>query len=218
MKFTTFETAQENYKKTVGLSKFVIIIIVTTSLFSNLFLGYLLAKASSTAIVLDSKGVIYNTKSAGLEDTRIYEYEDHIRSFYSNWYAFDETSYDQHIEAGLNMIGDVGKELYNEYNDLQIKTNMIQKNLRYEVKISKVQIDMNTTPISGHIEGIQTCLRAKGQKSRTICANFTIYDVSRSKTNIHGCKIEQWKIYESKELVENADSIATPTQASTITQ
>lgn len=209
MKMQVFETAQENYKKSIGFAKFVISIVLITSLASNLFLGYKLSQANKTAIVLDTKGMIYNTKSMGLEDTRIFEYEDHIKTFYTNWYSFDESNFDQHIEKGLNMIGDNGKELYNEYNDLQIKTNLIQKNLRYDVRISNVSIDMNTNPISGTIQGIQTCIRAKGSKSRTIYAKFTIYDTTRSKENVHGCKIDKWQVYESRELSEQNDSTTT---------
>jgi len=213
----TFETANTVYKKSIGLSKFVITLIVIAYILSTTILGYLLYDAKKTAIVFDSKGARYNAESVNVGDMRIYEYEEYIRNFYTTWYSFDENNFDQHIEKGLHMIGDEGKELFNEYSDLQLKSNMIQKNLRYEVKITNVVVNMSTKPVSGHIEGIQTCLRAKGYKSRTICVNFTIGDVEVSKDNLMGCRIDKWKVYESKELAEKNDSIAAVSSVETAT-
>jgi len=204
----TFDRAETVYKKSIGISKFVITLVVIGFLLSTTVMGYFLYDAKKTAIVIDSKGTRFNTQSVNVSDMRIYEYEEFIRTFYTTWYSFDENNFDQHIEKGLHMIGDEGKELFNEYSDLQLKSNMIQKNLRYEVKITNVVVNMSTKPVSGHIEGVQTCIRAKGYKSRTICVNFTIGDVEVSKDNLTGCKIEKWKVYESKELAEKTDSIA----------
>jgi len=213
MKMQTLDNANTVYKKSIGLSKFVIIVVLIGFVLTTTVLGYLLYDAKKTAIVFDSRGTRYNTESVNVADMRIYEYEEFIRIFYTNWYSFDENNFDQHIEKGLHMIGNEGKELFNEYSDLQLKSSMIQKNLRYEVKITNVQVNMSTKPVSGHIEGIQTCLRARGAKSRTICVNFTIGDVEVSKDNLTGCKLDKWKVYESKELAENTDSLAVVTPA-----
>jgi len=209
MKFQTFETAQASYKKTVGLSKFVILIMLLCFMVSNLFLGFLLYQAQKNVVVLDKNGHMYGTESSDMADMRKYIYEDYVKTFYTTWYSFNENNYDEHIEKGLKMIGETGKELFNEYNDLQLKSNIIQKNLRYEVKITKVEVDMNTKPISGRIEGIQTCIRAQGTKSRTMYVNFTIGDITASKENLQGCQIGEWKVYHSSEIGQQADSLST---------
>jgi len=214
-KLRHFESAQQQYKKTVGLSKFIISVLIISMIASLSFMGYLLYQQSKTVMIMDSRGIIYNANSGVREDIRQYEYEDQVRMFYTFWYSFDESNYDEHIERALHLIGERGKDLLNEYNDAQVKSTLAQKNLRYEVKITKVVINPNTVPVSGHIEGLQTCLRATGIKSRTICANFTLYDVTPSKENLHGVKIDQWNIYDSKEINNPQDSISTVNGQST---
>lgn len=214
MKLRHFESAEQQYKKTVGLSKFILSVIIVCMVASLCFMGYLLYMQSKNVMIVDSRGTIYNANSGIRENIRQYEYEDQVRMFYSYWYSFEESNYDEHIEKALHLIGEKGKDLLNEYNDAQVKFSLSQKNLRYEVKINKVIVNTNTVPVSGYIEGIQTCLRATGIRSRTICAKFTLYDCTPSKENLHGVKIDQWNIYDSREISttqQTPDSAVTST-------
>ena len=125
---------------------------------------------------------------------RAYEYEDHVKRFVQLWYSFDENNYERHLNEALNLIGNKGKELLNEYNDVNMLNTLIQKNIRYEVSINDISIDMATLPVSGEITFTQTGLRSRGGLSREIKARFTLYDVSRSRDNSHGAKIEKWDV------------------------
>jgi hypothetical protein len=211
MKLNKLEDFQTSYKKTVSLSISIGLIMGIAFVISIIFLSYKLSETSKNVLVIDKSGTIYTTKAGKVDETRVYEYENHVRMFYTYWYGFDENNYNDHIEKGLNLIGEAGKELYNEYNDLQVKTNLAQKNLRYEVEIKKIVVDMQSNPVSGYIEGIQTCIRAKGRKSRYVCAKFTLYDVARSETNVHGCKIDKWSVYDTREILSEQDSISSTT-------
>ena len=134
---------------------------------------------------------------------RQYEYMNHVKTFVTHWYAFDESSYEKNISLALNLIGNKGKELLNEYNDVNMLNSLIQKNIRYGVRIKDVKINTQTIPVSGKIIFTQTGYRARGSISRNIEAEFTIYDMlSRSEENVHGAKIEDW-IVRYSEPVEN---------------
>ena len=39
---------------------------------------------------------------------------NHVKTFVTNWYAFDESNYEKNISLALNLIGNKGKELLNE--------------------------------------------------------------------------------------------------------
>ncbi|MCI7359622.1 MAG: hypothetical protein MSK40_18220, partial [Parabacteroides sp.] len=129
---------------------------------------------------------------------RKYEYENHIKTFVSLWYSFDESTYENNVTLALNLIGNRGKELYNEYNDINMLNSLIQKNIRYGVIIKDIHINMQTVPISGDILFTQTGYRARGSVARDISVNFTLYDVSRSRENSHGVKIESWDVRYSE--------------------
>lgn len=97
----------------------------------------------------------------------------------------------------MNLIGNKGKELLNEYNDVNMLNSLVQKNIRYGVTIDDIAIDMNTIPVTGRIVFTQTGYRARGRVSRKVEAEFSIYDVSRSEENAHGAKIEDWIVHYS---------------------
>ena len=148
----------------------------------------------SRVIVLDTSGKIYESISAPESYMRIYEYEDHVKTFVKKWYEFDEKNYEQNIAIGLELIGNRGKQLLSDYNDINMLNSLIQKNLSYTVKINEIKVDMNTIPVSGYIVFTQTGRRAHGTISRDIKAMFTLYDISRSRENSHGVKIEDWQV------------------------
>ena len=106
--------------------------------------------------------------------------------------------YENNVTLALNLIGNRGKELYNEYNDINMLNSLIQKNIRYGVIIKDIHINMQTVPISGDILFTQTGYRARGSVARDISVNFTLYDVSRSRENSHGVKIESWDVRYSE--------------------
>ena len=103
------------------------------------------------ALVLDASGQVYNATSIEVDAMRKFEYEDHIKKFVSLWYSFDESTYERNIEEALHLIGNQGKMLFNEYNDVNMLNSLIQKNLRYGIIIKDLRVDMQTIPVSGEV-------------------------------------------------------------------
>lgn len=197
MELQTFRNGNQTVKITVILSVCYCAVLTLAFIISLFFISKEIDKVPEKMLVIDTKGQVYNTSIINSSDGRIFEYKNHIRMFYSLWYSFDENNYSKNIEAGLQLIGDRGKELLNEYNDQQVAKQLAEKNLIYKVSIDNIVINMDSNPVSGKIEGIQMAQRKKGKISRTICVKFTLEDVSRSDGNVHGCKIISWDIYES---------------------
>ena len=124
--------------------------------------------AYTKALVLDTSGQVYDVAAIESAAMRKYEYENHIKTFVSLWYSFDESTYENNVTLALNLIGNRGKELYNEYNDINMLNSLIQKNIRYGVIIKDIHINMQTVPISGDILFTQTGYRARGSVARDI--------------------------------------------------
>lgn len=149
-------------------------------------------------LVIDTKGNAYESQSVQASYMRVYEYENHVKTFIQLWYAFDENNYEDNINTAINLIGESGKELLNQYNDLNMLNILKQKNIHYNAKVDDISIDMNTLPVSGTAYVTQTGYRAKGSVSRTLKINFTLYDVARCRENVHGVKIDKWDITQVK--------------------
>lgn len=206
MKFKTVDNA---FKTTVLASAVCCLIMGIAFVVSSIYLSNKIDSVLTKALVFDTSGQVYGTASINAVDMRKYEYEDHIKRFVNLWYSFDESTYERNIEEALHLIGNQGKLLVNEYNDVNMLNSLIQKNLRYGIIIKDLRIDMQTIPVSGEILFTQTGYRAKGSIARDISAKFTLYDVSRSAENSHGVKIDSWEVRysEPREITEAEEQL-----------
>ncbi len=202
MNLIKFKGVDNVVKLTIRLSIGYCIILTAAFVSCIIYLTTKIEKAYSQTIVIDKGGEVYDTSCLPINSMRKYEYLNHVKTFVSNWYAFDESTYESNISFALNLIGNKGKELLNEYNDVNMLNSLIQKNIRYGVHIKDIEINTQTIPTSGKILFTQTGYRARGSISRDVEVTFTIYDVSRSENNAHGAKIEDW-IVRYSEPIEN---------------
>lgn len=196
-----------NYKTAYSLVSIIAVTIIVSAFGSGAFIYYINAKMlqenKSVIYILDEKGnaLIANKSQQSLE-TRVFEYEDHVKDFYQLWYAYDQFSYKRNIETALNLIGEGGKELYNLDLEQDIFGMLREKNLTLTVSVTDVQIN-DTRPVTGKITGTQTIRRLKGKLTRNLIATFTLKDVDRSRNNPHGVIIENWKIIDNTQIPEN---------------
>ena len=194
MNLTTFKKIDSVIKITNITALVYCIILTVAFLTAFLYLSNKIDEAYTKALVIDTKGAVYETTPILSSEMRKYEYENHIKQFIYLWYAFDENNYERNINAALNLIGNKGKEMFNEYKDVNMLSSLIQKNIRYGVEINDININMSTVPVTGTAEVKQTGYRSRGSISRIIYINFSLYEVSRSRENVHGVKIEQWNV------------------------
>lgn len=197
MDLTKFKTADHAIKvtKIVAICCCGIMALAFTVAF--IFQYNKIDEAYTKALVLDTSGRVYDVTPIAASEMRKYEYEDHIKTFIFKWYAFDESTYENNIKSALNLIGNRGKELLSDYNDINMLNSLIQKNIIYSVTIKDIHVEMKTVPVSGEILFTQTGYRARGNASRDVSVKFTLYDVSRSRENSHGVKIEGWEVHYS---------------------
>lgn len=198
MDLTKFKTVDETIKITMIVAICCCLFMALAFTVAFIFQFKKIDEAYTKALVLDTSGRVYEATSVAASDMRKYEYEDHIKTFVLKWYAFDESTYESNIKSALNLIGNRGKELLSEYNDINMHNSLIQKNIIYSVTIKDIHVEMKTVPVSGEILFTQTGYRARGGVSREVLAKFTLYDVSRSQENSHGVKIEGWEVNYSE--------------------
>lgn len=198
MDLINFKNQDQAVKITTMLAITFCVIMAIAFVVSFFYMTNKIDAAYTKALVLDTSGKVYNVTSIATSDMRKFEYENHIRTFISKWYEFDEETYENNIVSGLNLIGNKGKELLSEYNDINMLNSLVQKNLRYGVSITELEINMSTIPVSGLVKFTQTGYRARGTLARDVMVDFTLYDVSRSRDNSHGVKIEEWQVHYSQ--------------------
>lgn len=198
MKLKILDSFQDAYKKLIVVVIIIVVAIIIGDIIRTVQWSDKYDNLLSKVIVIDTRGQVYNSSVLAAQEVREVEYANHVRTFVNLFYAFDENTFKKNIEEALYMIGEEGKELYNEYKDLDVEKTLYQKNLRYETRVTDIKIDPYTMPISGKVSFIQTGFRAKGSLEREIIASFTLYEVDRSEKNVHGCKIDKWSIISDR--------------------
>ena len=205
MDLMKFKGVDNAVKMTIRLSIGYCVILTIAFITCIIYQTIKLEKAYSQALVIDKNGEVYKASGMPASNMRRFEYINHVKTFVGKWYAFDENTYEGNIASALNLIGNKGKELLNEYNDVNMLNSLVQKNIRYGVSIDEITIDMGTIPVTGKILFTQTGYRARGKVSRKVEAEFSIYDVSRSEENAHGAKIEDWIVHYSARIEDNQE-------------
>ena len=205
MDLMKFKGVDNAVKMTIRLSIGYCVILTIAVITCIIYQTIKLEKAYSQALVIDKNGEVYKASGMPASNMRRFEYINHVKTFVGKWYAFDENTYEGNIASALNLIGNKGKELLNEYNDVNMLNSLVQKNIRYGVSIDEITIDMGTIPVTGKILFTQTGYRARGKVSRKVEAEFSIYDVSRSEENAHGAKIEDWIVHYSAPIEDNQE-------------
>lgn len=191
-----------NYKLANASLRIIAIISIVLSFLFSSFIYYFswkkLKESKETVYILDASGKAYLANEKGIDiNTRTFEYENHVKSFYKLWYQFDEFSYQRNIDEALYLIGECGREMYNEYKEQDLLNTLKSKNISTSVSISEVKIYNTTTPITGYIKGIQTIKRLGSTATRNMNCTFELNEVDRSKVNPHGCKIDNWKVLDN---------------------
>lgn len=205
MDLMKFKGVDNAVKMTIRLSIGYCVVLTIAFITCIIYQTMKLEKAYSQALVIDKNGEVYEASGMPASNMRRFEYINHVKTFVGKWYAFDENTYEKNITSALNLIGNKGKELLNEYNDVNMLNSLVQKNIRYGVSIDEIVIDMGTIPVTGKILFTQTGYRARGKISRKVEAEFSIYDVSRSEENAHGAKIEDWIVHYSAPIEDNQE-------------
>ena len=110
MDLTKFKGADEAVKLTIRLSIAYCIILTFAFITCIIYLTIKIDNAYNSALVIDREGSVYKATSMPSSSMRKYEYINHVKTFVTQWYAFDESTYEMNISSALNLIGNKGKE------------------------------------------------------------------------------------------------------------
>lgn len=201
MKLNSLNSYKSGFDITKNLVLAIAIFFIVFMALTIYYTNQEIKKARNTVIVIDKKsGQLIDSETQQLADTREIEYAGQVRLAYNLWYSFDENNYDSNIEEAMYIFGDCGSEMLNQYNDEGVKSMVMEKNIRFSVRISNVSINMGSNPVTGTIEGTQTITRSKAKMTRNLFCKFTITDCNRSDHNAHGCKLDNWEIYNKEKI------------------
>jgi len=193
------------YKSAFSLVQLILIAVILASAGANVMIWKMFSEKieqlSSVIYIMDGSGSVEPASQTPINlEQRTFEYEDHVKDFYRLWYAFDEHNFEENLEKGLYLVGECGISLFDTYKEDRVLEKLQEKNLSLFVSVEEISINTETRPVSGYIKGTQTIKRLAGKMTRRMDCTFTLHNVSRSRENPHGVKIENWEIVNNSKV------------------
>lgn len=202
MQIDTLKSYKSAFKM---LSSALIGIIIACLLVVGLF-GYLLfdkaqAGYESVWIVDPKSGQAYRADRVESKQNpgRKFEYENHVKMLYKSWFEFDQFTFKEKVDKGLNYLGNCGKTMYNDYKSQDLHRKMAEKNLNFTVEVDSIVLDMFSVPVRGKAYAVQVVESPAGSVRRYMNSTFYLIDLAgRSSENPHGCLIEDFTVLNSE--------------------
>jgi hypothetical protein len=196
-----------SFNKMMGMSKMIVTVCAFAMVMTMLGCGYLAytawEAAQSRVYVVTEGGTVYAMLNMNDDPkARKIEIESHIRIFVNSMFAFDEGNYQEHIERGLNMIGNDGKTIINQYNDIDLHNSLIKNNMKVKSYVDSVWIKVDSKPYRARVFARQEYENAVSREQYFLWADMDLRDVSRTKMNVHGLKIENWNVVKAEKINE----------------
>ena len=151
-------------------------------------------------LVMDGAGSINRTKAYNIDKVRVIEYRAGAQDFFQFWFEHNANSFKERCENALQLVGNTSKELRERYVREKRLMQIRKYNLDVKCALTKpVEINMNTYPYTGYMEGIQTIDDGTNLLYVTIKVTFTIRDFgTRVAKNEHAIQINDVVYTEEK--------------------
>jgi hypothetical protein len=201
-----------NYRDTTKYLRFLSLAILIGSLLFALtvFIIYTgkASENSSKIYVMDKSGNIAKAELSNYtQEHKVWESKAHIIDAIK--YMFElgegEDNFEKRLEKGLFYFGNSGKQLVDEYTRVKFKQDLQSKNAETKVIIEPRDIKLEINE-KGQYYGTVTFIQVfkavgvTNKNARKLTYEFFLEDYQRSDNNLHGIKIEPFRIINQEKV------------------
>jgi len=214
-----------NYKNVITMMQGIVLLVIVASIGFSVYIYY---TANQELSSLRSQIWVFNPVSGAAykadlkersEGIRVSEYRHHVMNFYDFWYEYDQYDFMENADIALNLIGDIGKEMWDKDKTAGNLAVLQEKNMSVKIEVQNLEIyvgkeaddfikkyngyfdfaSRQSWPIVGYIEAVQTLHTANGSRSRNMHSMFSLKDMDkRTDENPHAAMIMDFFIYDDE--------------------
>lgn len=190
-----------NFKKMKNLT-IIILVICFLALASSAYLVNMAhVDANQRAYFIAESGTLVgNVSSKDDAQSKYVEVKNHVKVFANLMFSFDEGNYTTNVEKALFLIGNDGRVLYNTYQEGDMLNNLVRNNASVTITIDSLQVDARSKPYRARIFIRQKIASSIGSQQNNIYADMKVEDVTRTETNPHGLRIEDFTIFNNDKI------------------
>ena len=208
-KYVITEERSNAHKTIARLLGFVCLLFVLGLSFQSWRFGQMLdAKSTEVFVIKESSEKVYQAekRTVDTEDQfrSDYEYRGHLKSFMNNMFAYDQYTYDEQIDLGLNQIDSQGGlVLVSSLQENRTKQQLIQSNGYTRIIMDSMKIQAKEDGASASVWFAQRTIIGDKKADNAYLMNCKMQPVKRTDKNPFGILIKEaayfpYKGYEAK--------------------
>jgi hypothetical protein len=189
-----------NFSKAFTALKWITITSVLLLVASNAFWGWTysenLKQARQTVYVVSDKGTTAAVESP-LSTPSVYEARNHVKNFMRLMFSHDAETFKDRIDLGLKLISrQDGLAIYQTFREGKVLENYNRYNIRTELQIDSIKVDVDTEPYNGLVYSQQKVIYPDEVQYVPIAAKFNLTQTFRSEDNPFGLQIRDFNFIE----------------------
>ncbi len=195
-KYVITEERSNAHKTIARLLGLVCLFFVLGIGFQSWRFGQLLdAKSTEVYVIKESSEKVYQAEKRSVETANEYrsdfEYRGHLRSFMNNMFAYDQYTYDEQIDLGLNQIDSQGGlVLVSSLQENRTKQQLIQSNGYTRIIVDSLKIKTREDGAAASVWFAQRTIIGDKKADNAYIMNCKMQAVKRTDKNPFGILIE----------------------------
>lgn len=208
LEFKKLLTIQDHIKGLKSIYMMVIGVLSFTILVVSLYFVSVINDMSKYNWIIDTTtGSVVGASSRGVvtSEERKLEYEGQVEEFYHLMFEFDQFNFYTNVNKGLDLVGNSGKLIINDYTNNRLIKTLQQENLVYKISIDSIIIDNSISPARGICFAKQNATNSNGSILRFYNAKFDLLDLDvRTKKNKRKVLLENFK-FINRSIIPNSN-------------
>ena len=177
--------------------KQITILIVVSFLLQGIIVYYMYTRAVEKAI--DRVYIARDFSLERIEDKRAMA-SGHVQNFYKLFFEIDAGNYKKNLNDALELVGESGKELAQDYANNKYYERIVSNNLWIGVNIDSIKILNNDPPFVAMVYAKRVIRSAYGTKYTQLNAEMEVHQVSNTVKNPFGMMIENFRITDDRDM------------------
>lgn len=191
-----------NFSKAFSALKIISVVSVLLLFISNAWWAWAyqssLKESRQTVYVVSDRNTVAAVESP-ISTPSVYEARNHIKNFMRLMFSHDAETFKDRVDLGLKLISrQDGLAIYQTFREGKVLENYHRYNIRTEIEIDSIRVDVSTQPYIGTVYSQQKVHYPDETQTVPIAARFKLEQSYRSEDNPFGLSIREFNFIEYK--------------------
>ncbi|WP_215222664.1 conjugative transposon protein TraK [Echinicola shivajiensis] len=196
--FTNIETAFQHVKRfSLILSLGAIVLAL-----GSIWLSYRFQQQATERVYILMDGKVLEAVASDRKSNIKIEAREHVLRFHHHFFSLspDEEQINEQLGKAFYLSDGSVQSAYQVLKEQGYYNRLVTGNIRQELSVDSIALDMAQRPYRFWFYGRQTITRPTSKLTRSLVTKGQLREVARSINNPHGFLVEQWETLENRDI------------------